>query len=113
MVHEDCSNVFQRMNAGAVEGDFAMCMSLYHGYELLQQHGLRSLHTFLEGLLSGDKGYGRTRSELMRNQDFCDLMEGLKDKFEPVKWELNFVFCCSSLFILIKFIISINLWILF
>ena len=76
----------QRSNYGVVEGNFALCMSLYHGYELLQHHGLRSLHTFLDSLLSGDKGYGRTRTELMRNHDFCQLMDQLKAKFEvPIK----------------------------
>ena len=71
---------------GVVEGDFALAMSLYHGYELLQQHGLRSLYNFLESLLNGEKGYGRTRTELQRNADFCSLMDNLRSKFDPIKW---------------------------
>ena len=68
-----------------IEGDFALCMSLYHGYELLQLHGLRSLQNFLEGLMSGEKGYGRTKAELTKNQDFMELYELLRNTYEPVK----------------------------
>ncbi|KAK7505416.1 hypothetical protein BaRGS_00003161 [Batillaria attramentaria] len=72
-----------RSQYGVVEGDFALAMSLYHGYELLQLHGLRSLYNFLQGVVSGDKAYGRTRTELMRNADFCTIMDILRDKFQP------------------------------
>lgn len=44
------------MQQGAIEGDFALCISLYHGYELLLQMGMRSLHTFLRGIMDGSKG---------------------------------------------------------
>ena len=64
-----------------VEGDFALAMSLYHGYELLQLHGSRSLYNFLDGIVTGDKGYGRTRSELLRNIDFNQLMQMLTGKY--------------------------------
>ncbi|XP_013379529.1 Fanconi anemia group M protein [Lingula anatina] len=80
---QDPPQHLQRHQYGIVEGDFAMCMSLYHGFELLQQHGLRSLHQFLKSIVSGEKGHGRTRSELMRNQDFNAIMEMLEEKFEP------------------------------
>ncbi|ELT99493.1 hypothetical protein CAPTEDRAFT_222339 [Capitella teleta] len=73
------------VNFGSIEGDFALGMSLYHGYELLQHHGLRSLHCFMQSLISGEKGNGRTRAELMRNQDFCQLMQELDAKFDPIK----------------------------
>ena len=72
-----------------VEGEFALCMSLYHGYELLQQHGLRSLHSYLESLMSGEKGCSKTKHTLQSNQTFCNLMEELRNKFDPVK----LVFC--------------------
>lgn len=58
-------------------------MSLYHGYELLQLHGSRSLYTFLDGILTGEKGYGRTRTELMRNAEFNELMKILSGKYRP------------------------------
>ena len=32
---------------GAVEGDFAACISLYHAYELLLQHGMRAFFNFI------------------------------------------------------------------
>ena len=68
-----------------VEGDFALGISLYHGLELLQLHGLRSLYSYLEGVVSGDKGYARTRTELTRNADFAELLDALRDNFQLVK----------------------------
>lgn len=41
---------------GIIEGEFATCISLYHGYELLQQMGMRSLYFFLSGIMDGTKG---------------------------------------------------------
>ena len=32
---------------GAVEGDFAASISLYHAYELLLQHGMRAFFNFI------------------------------------------------------------------
>ena len=61
-------------------------MSLYHGFELLELQGLRSLYNFLDNTISGDKGFGRTRTELMKNADFRDLMEFLAEKFKPYKY---------------------------
>ena len=74
---------FQRNNYGSIEGDFALAMSLYHGFELLQLHGSRSLYNYLDGILHGDKGYSRTRTELTRNPDFNDLINDLREKFTP------------------------------
>ncbi|CAG2228093.1 FANCM [Mytilus edulis] len=73
----------QRNNYGMVEGDFALALSLYHGFELLQLHGSRSLFNYLDGILHGDKGYGRTKTELLRNHDFNELMDLLREKFAP------------------------------
>lgn len=75
------SIIFQRPQYGVVEADYALAMSLYHGFELLQLHGSRSLYNFLEGILSGDKGHGKTRAELSRNADFCEIMELLKNRY--------------------------------
>lgn len=80
---------FQRSQFGMIEGDFALAMSLFHGYELLQLHGLRSLYNFLDGIVSGDKGHGRTRTELMKNADFNSLMEMLQEKFLPAECRLK------------------------
>ena len=69
------------MDYGTVEGDFQMAMSLYHGFELLQLHGLRSFYNFLLKILNGESGHGRTRNELTRNADFNDITEKLRAKF--------------------------------
>ncbi|TKC39145.1 hypothetical protein EI555_017052 [Monodon monoceros] len=44
------------LQQGIIEGEFAICISLYHGYELLQQMGMRSLYFFLCGIMDGTKG---------------------------------------------------------
>nr|XP_009675263.1 PREDICTED: Fanconi anemia group M protein [Struthio camelus australis] len=66
---------------GTIEGDFALCISLYHGYELLLQMGLRSLFIYLGGIMDGSKGLTRTRNELGRNEDFMKLYQQLRDMF--------------------------------
>ncbi|XP_075782236.1 Fanconi anemia group M protein isoform X2 [Pelodiscus sinensis] len=66
---------------GIIEGDFALCISLYHGYELLLQMGTRSLFIFLCGIMDGSKGLTRTRNELSRNEDFMKLYQELENMF--------------------------------
>ncbi|KAI5771218.1 FANCM protein [Gulo gulo luscus] len=66
---------------GIIEGEFAICISLYHGYELLQQMGLRSLYFFLCGIMDGTKGMTRTKNELGRNEDFMKLYNHLQCMF--------------------------------
>ncbi|XP_055957171.1 Fanconi anemia group M protein [Patella vulgata] len=70
-----------RLHFGIVEGDFALAISLFHGYELLQLHGLRSLYNYLGNILNCGKGYGRTKTELQRSADFNDVMNMLSEKF--------------------------------
>lgn len=48
--------VLQGIHQGIIEGDFALCISLYHGYELLLQMGMRSLFIYLWGIMDGSKG---------------------------------------------------------
>ncbi|XP_007984786.2 Fanconi anemia group M protein isoform X2 [Chlorocebus sabaeus] len=66
---------------GIIEGEFAICISLYHGYELLQQMGLRSLYFFLCGIMDGTKGMTRSKNELGRNEDFMKLYNHLECMF--------------------------------
>ncbi|XP_073433877.1 Fanconi anemia group M protein isoform X2 [Dendrobates tinctorius] len=66
---------------GVVEGDFALCISLYHGYELLQQMGTRSLFYYLRSIMDGSKGMSRARNELGRNTDFMNLYQNLESMF--------------------------------
>ncbi|XP_049624293.1 Fanconi anemia group M protein isoform X2 [Suncus etruscus] len=66
---------------GIIEGEFAICISLYHGYELLQQMGMRSLYLFLCGIMDGTKGMTRAKNELSRNEDFMKLYDHLESLF--------------------------------
>ncbi|NXJ19990.1 FANCM protein, partial [Dicrurus megarhynchus] len=69
------------IHQGIIEGDFALCISLYHGYELLLQMGIRSLFIYLWGIMDGSKGLSRTRTELGRSEDFMELYQQLRDTF--------------------------------
>ncbi|NXX19295.1 FANCM protein, partial [Podargus strigoides] len=69
---------------GIIEGDFALCISLYHGYELLLQMGVRSLFIYLCGIMDGSKGLTRTKNELCRNEDFMKLYQQLGDMFSDI-----------------------------
>ncbi|KAM7164609.1 Fanconi anemia group M protein [Macrochelys suwanniensis] len=69
------------IHPGVIEGDFALCISLYHGYELLLQMGTRSLFIFLCGIMDGSKGLTRARNELSRNEDFMKLYRQLETMF--------------------------------
>ncbi|XP_038611928.1 Fanconi anemia group M protein [Tachyglossus aculeatus] len=66
---------------GIVEGQLALCISLYHGFELLQQMGLRSFYMFLRGIMDGTKGLARARNELGRNENFMKLYRHLESMF--------------------------------
>ncbi|NXH26763.1 FANCM protein, partial [Myiagra hebetior] len=69
------------IHQGIIEGDFALCISLYHGYELLLQMGIRSLFIYLWGIMDGSKGLSRTKTELGRNEDFMELYQQLRGLF--------------------------------
>ncbi|NXM41577.1 FANCM protein, partial [Gymnorhina tibicen] len=69
------------IHQGIIEGDFALCISLYHGYELLLQMGIRSLFIYLWGIMDGSKGLSRTKTELGRNEDFMKLYQQLRAMF--------------------------------
>ncbi|XP_075700078.1 Fanconi anemia group M protein isoform X2 [Rhinoderma darwinii] len=66
---------------GVVEGDFALCISLYHGYELLLQMGTRSLFYYLRSIMDGSKGMNRARNDLGRNSDFMNVYQNLESQF--------------------------------
>ena len=68
---------------GVIEGDFAMAITLYHAYELLIQHGMRSFYHFLKSTMDGTKGQSRARAELAGNPTFHEIMDELKEKFDP------------------------------
>ncbi|XP_077394002.1 Fanconi anemia group M protein [Festucalex cinctus] len=66
---------------GMLEGDFALCISLYHGYELLMQMGLRSLFSYVQGIMDGSREMSRARNELQRTPTFKDLYHEMEAKF--------------------------------
>ncbi|XP_076021603.1 Fanconi anemia group M protein [Genypterus blacodes] len=66
---------------GMLEGDFAICISLYHGYELLMQMGLRSLFFYIQGIMDGSKEMSRARNELQRTPTFMDLYHEMEAMF--------------------------------
>eukprot|EP00112_Aurelia_sp_Birch-Aquarium-sp1_P016270 Seg3676.1 transcript_id=Seg3676.1/GoldUCD/mRNA.D3Y31 product="Fanconi anemia group M protein" protein_id=Seg3676.1/GoldUCD/D3Y31 len=74
---------FLQNRIGMIEGDFALAISLYHAYELLQQHGILSFYNFLKEICSGKKGTARGRYELMRHEKFMQMMEDLQNRIEP------------------------------
>ena len=75
--------LFLQTKSGAVEGDFALAISLYHAYELLHQHGLLSFYNFLKGICEGNKSTARARYELMKSPVFMDMMQELQERIEP------------------------------
>ncbi|NWW97611.1 FANCM protein, partial [Caloenas nicobarica] len=86
------------MHQGIIEGDFALCISLYHGYELLLQMGLRSLFIYLCGIMDGSKGLTRTKNELGRNEDFMKLYQQLRDMFSDAPQALANGNVCKTVF---------------
>uniref|UniRef100_A0A8C7SBF3 Fanconi anemia group M protein n=1 Tax=Oncorhynchus mykiss TaxID=8022 RepID=A0A8C7SBF3_ONCMY len=78
---------------GVLEGDFALCISLYHGYELLLQMGLRSLFLYVQGIMDGTKEKSRARNELQRNATFMDLYQEMAAMFvKPTGPEEPFIY---------------------
>ncbi|KAM6912243.1 Fanconi anemia group M protein [Xenentodon cancila] len=66
---------------GMLEGDFALCISLYHGYELLMQMGFRSLFFYIQGIMDGSREITRAKNELQRTPTFMDLYHEMEAKF--------------------------------
>jgi len=65
---------------GVVEGDFAVAMSLYHGYDLMLQHGLRPFYNFFN---KKDEQFSakRIKQSLSKVSAWRDLMATLTEKF--------------------------------
>ncbi|VDP09887.1 unnamed protein product [Soboliphyme baturini] len=99
----DTTNV-TRAYVGNIERQFALLLSLYHGYELMTMHGLKSLYHFLLGntfvsffdvvlyfnhrcaayldRIFGEQGNTGIRRELLQNSNFCTVYSYLRDNFE-------------------------------
>ncbi|CAG0894669.1 unnamed protein product [Cyprideis torosa] len=71
---------------GAIEGDFAICISLCHALELLTAHGLRPFFNFLVSTFEDPgKSSGKSKAEVVKFPEFAELMDNLRGKFAPGK----------------------------
>ncbi|KFM77650.1 Fanconi anemia group M protein-like protein, partial [Stegodyphus mimosarum] len=66
---------------GLCLADFSLCISLYHAYELLMLHGARSFYNFLIGVVNGDKSIPHARAELLKNEDFDEMINIVKENY--------------------------------
>eukprot|EP00095_Tigriopus_kingsejongensis_P003009 maker-scaffold170_size291898-snap-gene-0.16 protein:Tk03009 transcript:maker-scaffold170_size291898-snap-gene-0.16-mRNA-1 annotation:"hypothetical protein LOTGIDRAFT_127429" len=80
-----------RSTQGVVEGDFASSISLYHAYELLLQHGMRTFFNFLNKSIDEQSGNRRLRYELNRLPVWQEVLSSLLEKFseDPKHFRLN------------------------
>ena len=66
---------------GQVEGDFAACIKLYHGMELLTTQGLRSFYNFFNRVAEDDFSSKRIKGELGRIPLWRDILAIVTEKF--------------------------------
>ena len=82
---------------GVLEGDFSSAMSLYHGYDLLIQHGMRPFFNFMQKITGENSNANspggsasspgatnvnrRLRYELSRIPIWSDIQATLREKF--------------------------------
>ena len=72
--------------AGAVEGDFALAISLFHAYELLLQHGMRSFYQYLATTFIAGSGFqSRAKRDIIRSTQFRAMMDTLRDRVTASK----------------------------
>ncbi len=72
--------------AGAVEGDFALAISLFHAYELLLQHGMRSFYQYLATTFIAGGGFqSRAKRDIIRSTQFRAMMDTLRDRVTASK----------------------------
>ena len=63
-----------------MEGNFALAISLFHAFELLQLHGLRSFHQFLKTTFSAGAAQSFAKMEIIRSPIFNGIMKELHEK---------------------------------
>uniref|UniRef100_A0A8C3Y8L8 FA complementation group M n=1 Tax=Catharus ustulatus TaxID=91951 RepID=A0A8C3Y8L8_CATUS len=73
------------IHQGIIEGDFALCISLYHGYELLLQMGTRSLFSYLWGIMDGSKAMGKKKEFVYSHPKLKKLEEIVVEHFKSWK----------------------------
>lgn len=65
-----------------MESDFALSISLYHAFELLQLHGMRSFHQFLKTTFSSGARKSQAKMDIFRNPIFNGIMKQLHEKLQ-------------------------------
>ena len=65
---------------GTVEGDFASAISLFHAYELLQLHGMKSFYQFLTTTFTAGGQQSKAKAEILRSPQFGNILKGLKER---------------------------------
>ena len=68
------------LQSGSVQSDFALSISLYHAYELLLQHGLRSFHQFLTTTFTEGGVQSRAKMEVLRAPEFIEMLRRLSER---------------------------------
>ncbi|KAF7233666.1 hypothetical protein EG68_12146, partial [Paragonimus skrjabini miyazakii] len=69
-------------DAGSVQCDFGLVTCLLHAIELLDQHGLRPLYQYLNGVLFGQRASGFVRNELIRLPGVEQICLDLSNRFQ-------------------------------
>ena len=67
------------MQPGTVEGDFASAISLFHAYELLQLHGMKSFYQFLTTTFTAGGQQSKAKAEILRNPQFGNILKRLRE----------------------------------
>ncbi len=67
-----------------MEGDFALAISLFHAYELLQLHGMRSFYQFLRTTFSAGSASNQSmaKRDVIRSPIFNNIMRELTNNFQ-------------------------------
>ena len=68
--------------AGPVESDFALSISLFHAFELLQLHGMRSFYQFLITTFSSGASRSHAKMDILRSPIFNGIMKQLREKLQ-------------------------------
>ncbi|KAL7675581.1 hypothetical protein ACOME3_001848 [Neoechinorhynchus agilis] len=80
-----------RQLVSRVESDFALAISLYHGYELLKQHGPRSLYLHLKDSMEGEGGQAWIKVKIKSDAELVRIFEQLSAEFAVESKVTNFV----------------------
>uniref|UniRef100_A0A5S6QQQ2 Fanconi anemia group M protein n=1 Tax=Trichuris muris TaxID=70415 RepID=A0A5S6QQQ2_TRIMR len=74
-------NTYSSSAKNRIEHWFSICITLYHGYELMTMHGFKSLYNYLTEKVYGNESNSWLRSELLRVSQFVEVYETLENLF--------------------------------